>query len=161
MQTGDIILINSRGLIPSAIRFITKSKFNHVEVVERVNDGFVLVGATFKGVNYKSIDTIKGKFICILRHKKWSQLKFNEIHEQIITDKIKSKVGTKYDFISLFTQLYYQKYHKWLGDKNNADKKLYCSEFGAWLNDIDNYYELSPQDLYVHKDLQMIYEGIL
>lgn len=161
MQTSDLILISNRGVIASIIKFITKSQFSHVEVVERINDSNVLVGADFKGIKYKSIDTIKDQYICILRHKKWRQIPFNEIQEEIIIEKIHSKVGTKYDFVSLFSQIYYQTFHKWLGRKTTADKKFYCSEFGAWINGVSNYYELSPQDLYTHKDFYMIYEGKL
>ena len=161
MQTGDVILISNKGFIAYLIKKVTRSKFSHVEVALTSHSSSELVGAHWSGIRMTPITSIKGQYVCILRHKKWWQIEFNEMYNEYYTDIIKSKIGVKYDFFSLLVQIYYQTFHKWVGRKSNADKKFYCSEFAAYVNGVRNFYELSPQGLYEHPDFEVIYEGIM
>lgn len=160
LQTGDIILINGKSLKAKIIKFLTKSKFSHVEVAISNWGNFELVGADWIGIRGTDFNHIlKGKYIAVLRHKKWLTIPFNFAYESAMASRINSKKGDKYDYISLLYQLYKVIFHRWIGKKKNADDKFYCSEFAAWVNELKKYWKLTPEDLYKHKDLFIVWEG--
>lgn len=75
---------------------------------------------------------------------------------------IKSKVGLRYDYISLvFYQILLILSGKWYGTKNS--NSFYCSEFTSWIMYVgagllENWYSMSPARSYrYYKDMDWVY----
>ena len=169
LQTGVIILhrtpasINPISWVAAAIRFFTKSKYNHVSTV--VNNWRVpfINEAIEKGITATSAtERLIGQDVKILmmkglpKEKEWAK-------------KANAYLGnTGYDFTSL---LLFQPIliltKKWIGRKEGkADRKLYCSEYVAKLiyetyniSSFKEWWTVAPVKIEESTAFEVIFEG--
>lgn len=159
LTTLDVVLVRTKfrvkkpiTAISAAIRFMTKSKYNHVGVLVTIFNRIFVVEAAEVGIKITPYDkwASDDKYIKIRRATK----RFNRKHAAEI---VISYVGhVKYDFIStLFYQAIYQISGKklWIGRRGHkAGKLLYCSEFVAMILNMifgvfDDWYKIAPDDI--------------
>lgn len=163
IKTGQIVSVHTpfvpnkpHRYLSAAIRLFTNSYWSHTGILIWVYGTLCVAEADPK--------------VKLTPFKEWAKDKIIKISEYrvpiSIVEKrmghiILSKQGfTNYDFLSLlFFQPIYQITGVWLGRtyNKNADTKLYCSEYVAWVYNqycgmFTDFYKLSPSDL--AKDLR-------
>lgn len=146
LQPGDVLHCTSSRALARAIQWFTKSRINHTATVVEIWGELFIVDSQRDGTNPRPV-------------KQWLE-KFNytyKIHRPKEIDivkyqiKVASKIGfTPYDFASLLIyQPWYQLTGRWIGKtKADSEKRMYCSQFVAWLNDLPKYWELSPNQVF-------------
>ena len=144
----DILLCYSGSVLAKIIRGVTSSKYNHLAIVLKVNDSYMISESQMEGVS-------------LIEFENW-QKKYNykfDIARLILTESesydIEYKVITcanvvKYDFKNLLLhQIIKIKLKIWIGKiGKRATKKQICSEYIAYLIDMPDYYKASPEDVY-------------
>jgi hypothetical protein len=152
LNIGDILLCRRETLLSKLIRKFTKSKYNHVAIYVEVWGEPFIIDAQAKGVNAISYEQWLKKYkyrYTVYRHN----LADTECFKKDISIRAFSKIGfTGYDVLSL---VWYQPRYiftgKWKGKRNeDAIKRMYCSEYVAWVYELPNWWKLSPEDLYVN-----------
>ena len=147
-KTGDIVLFKTKfkwynpiTYVSVAIRAITGYDYNHVGVVVSNWDKLFLNEAIEKGVISIPLEKrLKGQEILVLRDS-------SPIDEKKFAVEANSFLGnTGYDFSSLLVfQLIYQITNKWIGRKEeNATKRMYCSEYVAYLYKMKDWWAVAP-----------------
>ena len=149
LKKGDILHCTSNGWLGKAIQFFTRSRINHTALVLEVWNELYIIDSQRDGTNLrKAEDWIKEfnyKYI-ISRPKNQKDIYLNNISKRAL-----SKSGiTPYDFKSLFWyQPVYQITGNWKGKEGpDAEGKMYCSEYVAWVYELKNWWKLSPQDVF-------------
>lgn len=163
LQTGDIVLYRSNSLLSRLIRFFTMSEFSHAELIVK-NWGYdELTGSVSIGVRGTDFYRYsKGKHISIVRHfDNRDGIDSNE--ERRIAQRANFMKGVKYDFLSLlWFQPIFQIINRWNGrTKEKAENRMYCSEYVAWVYELESWWNYIPADLYYEGDFYCVYEGIL
>jgi hypothetical protein len=159
LKTGDIIVSRTNfkwysplSYLSAAIRFFAKTKYNHAELVVFNWDRCYTNEAVGRGVISSIFGTrTVGKQIRVLRPR------FN-ISEKYIATEANSKLGiTPYDVIGLIHQAIYLSTGVWLGKRSNdADKRMYCFEYVAWVYDMDFWYRTTPKDIIDNRNFETI-----
>lgn len=144
LQEGDVLHCTSNGWLAKLIKFFTRSKINHTAIILKIGHHFFVADAQINGVNLKTIDEWNNKYnyqYIISRPKKFTSKNFNRALD---------KCGiTGYDFASLLFQAWYQVTGRWVGKtKERAEKRMYCSEYVAYVLDLDKWWMKSPKDVY-------------
>ena len=168
LKTGDIILFrteakwNSIGTwISPIIRFMLKSYYNHCGIVINNWNQLMLNESIESGIIGNPIlNKIYERKIKILRSKTYSPNTYDQ--EKEIAIKANSKLGTKYDYLSIFLFLpIYIITKNWVGRiQTDSENKMFCSEYVAWIYSkiFNNYWEISPEDINKNYDFEIIYE---
>jgi hypothetical protein len=146
LKAGDILHCRGRGAISRGIQLVTKSKINHTAMVIEIWGQLYIIDAQSDGVNPRPLKDWmrKYKYEFIIHRPQ-------NIDIKKLSVKAMSKSGvTPYDFSSLLiTQPIFLITGKWVGrTKVKSEKKMYCSEFIAWVFDVEKYWEYSPSRLY-------------
>ncbi|KAF5066668.1 Permuted papain-like amidase enzyme, YaeF/YiiX, C92 family [anaerobic digester metagenome] len=145
LQSGDVLHCTSERLLSRIIRKLTKGRVNHSALAIEVWGELFIIDAQKDGTNLRPISEWNKKY-------KYSYKIFRPTDFSTeIRSKAISKIGsTPYDFLSLIVwQPIYILTGKWHGrGKKNAGKRMYCSEYIAWLFDFDYWWQLSPQAVY-------------
>jgi len=144
LKEGDVLHCTSNGWLAKLIKFFTKSKINHTALVLKMGYHFFIVDAQANGVNLKTVEEWSHKYkykYIISRPRKFSSMNKHRAF---------SKCGvTSYDFMSLLYQFWYVLTGKWVGKSNDdASKRMYCSEYVAYVFKLDKWWEKSPKDVY-------------
>lgn len=146
LETGDILHCRGRRLLSRLIMRFTKSRKSHTAIVVECWGQLYVVDAQRRGVNPTPLyDWHKhyGYEITVSRD-------LNLSDKKALSIKSFSKVGlTRYDISSLF--IIYPIYlftGKWIAKKSKDDNKNYCSDYVAWVKGFDNYWKMSPEDVY-------------
>lgn len=143
--------------ISALIRIFTQSQFTHCGVI--IYNWYVpyMVEADNWPIKSEIIHTrLQGKYIKVLRSK-------IEINEKDFAVKAGSRMSnTWYDYWWVFWQAIYILTWYWYGKKwIDASKSMYCSEYVAWLHDLNYWWMLSPADIIEKTYLfKSIYEWI-
>lgn len=164
LLTGDIVLIRSNKILSKLIRLFTNGIYSHAEIIIKNWDYNELNGAVKIGIRGTDFYRYcKGKNIAILRKKDIIKNGLNYQNEKILATRANSKKGIKYDYWSLlYFQVVYQLFHKWIGrTEEKALKKMYCSEYIAWIFELNKWWTKTPQDLYNEITFEKIFEGKL
>jgi hypothetical protein len=145
---GDVLHCTGTSFIAKAIQLFCRSRINHTALVISIQNILYVIDADGHGVNPKLFDVwmMKNNFKFLISRP---DPEFYNISD--ITNRALSKAGhTRYDFASLFWhQLKYQVTGKWTGKTRiDAEKRMYCSEFVAWVFNIPHWYWSSPYDVY-------------
>lgn len=152
IRTGDILFEQNKHLLAKAIRYFTKSKWSHTEIIiiEAVplTLGAHAVGSYISQLEYRS----KGKKIAIGR--------LIQPLPKNIREKILEHCNIKYDFISL---IYYHViralFGKWMGETGAlAAKKLSCGELVAKILNLPEWWKYHPEDLYQSSFIEIVYD---
>lgn len=145
LQSGDVLHCTSERLLSRIIRKLTKGRVNHSALAIEVWGELFIIDAQKDGTNLRPISEWNKKY-------KYSYKIFRPTDFSTeIRSKAISKIGsTPYDFLSLIVwQPIYILTGKWHGrSKENADDRMYCSEYIAWLFNYENWWQLSPQAVY-------------
>lgn len=148
LQTGDVLHCRRNTFIAKCIKLFTKSRFNHTAMVVEIWGVICIIDSQNDGTNIRTFEQWKKKY----NYKyEVTTLNLSDQEKREMSKKALSMVGvTKYDFVSLLIwQPMYILFGKWHGKKNaSANKRMYCSEFVAWVLGLDRYWALSPQDVF-------------
>lgn len=147
LKTGDILHCTGARLLARLVMFFTRSKISHTAIVICVWDQLYVIDAQKNGVNPKPLQD----WLDYYKYKIKVSRNFSLFNEKNLSIRCFSKVGlTSYDFVSLlFYQPWYLLTERWIGKtKENSTKRMYCSEYVGWCLEIENYWELSPEDIY-------------
>jgi len=160
LQTGDIVFYTRKRVLGKLIKIISKSKVSHCGIVVDLHGTLKISEATECGIVLSDINILDDKEHTILRHKEY--IKLDYIKEQYLRKRIVSKLNTKYDYISLlFYQVMYQVFGKWYGKtEEEADDKLYCSEYVAWIYELKNWWLCSPDDVFNNNKFILLYSTV-
>ena len=143
VQTGDILLYKSKGFLPRAIRWFTRTDVNHVSIaIEMWGEMFVFESIGKGFVPQRIEDSIRGKDITVMKPT------FNINSRELSIFTVSMAGHHRYDFASL---LFFQPIYTitkrlfgkgwWIGKKDEkAIKRLYCSEAIAYIH---NYFYTS------------------
>ena len=145
LKEGDTLHCYSQKILSKIIRFITKGRVSHTAKVIKVWNRLFILDSQSDGSNLRRLDNWEEKYnytYIVTRKKNRDITKLRKKASEVIG-------VTKYDYMSLIIyQPIYQITGIWFGKKEeDAVEKLYCSELCAWLDDIPNYWELSPEQL--------------
>jgi hypothetical protein len=146
LKPGDVLHCTSDKILARAIQFFTKSRISHTATVVDIWGKLFIVDSQRDGTNPRPLKEWIEKYS--YKYKIHRPLEIDIVKYHI---KVASKIGfTPYDFASLLIyQPWYQITGKWIGKTNKeSDKKMYCSEFVAWLNDLPEYWRLSPNQVF-------------
>lgn len=151
LMHGDILHCYSSGFLGKAIQWFTKSRINHTAIVLKINNVTLIADSQANGTNLKTLENWKKKYSYnYMIHRRKVMGAATRAH---ITRKVFSRMGiTGYDFASLLIwQPWYIISGRWKGKKKKeAEKRMYCSEFAAWVYDVPGWWEKSPQALMDH-----------
>jgi len=154
LKTGDIILTSSNTFLAKAIKWFTKSKYNHIGTILIVEDIIYIVESNSYDGGAGVINTPIDSYLNSDKKLLFRRPYFN-INEEAFTSFCLENVGKfKYDFKTL---LFIQPWHTltggWLGTKKvENDSRLICSQFIAYLfhtlhkNLFRNYHSMTPAD---------------
>lgn len=155
LKTGDVILTHGTSFLARAIRYFTRSEFNHaILVVEIWGDKFLLE-AQKEGLVINTIpESLTNKQFKILRAKTYADGLPVEKAKELAMFVMPMVGKHRYDFGSLLVaQPIKQIFNVWVGRRNaKASKRLYCSEFIALVYNrmfkfFPYWYETTPKDL--------------
>lgn len=172
VQSGDIILVRTKSLIGTLIRFFqnifgSDCPYNHVAIIAKYNGIYYVyesLSTGFVRTPYTMWDTKNKEFVILRPTFDFNKNKLDELCTNI--------VGTKYDFVgTLWIQLIQQVSDERinLGTKNKkkAEKRLYCSEAIAYLFNMAsknimyvNWMLTDPQDLFEDWINNKLYEKL-
>lgn len=147
LQTGDILHCHGKTWVSKAIRWFTKSWVNHTAVVVEVWGHTYIVDAQKNGVNPKPLEAWLKEYnyeIIVARPKTGPK------DPRTFSIRAFMKVGlTGYDYNSLiFRHPWAIITKKWARDKDTNDKRMVCSEYVAWLYQVEKPYRITPKKLY-------------
>jgi len=160
VRSGDIILIRTKSLIGTLIRFFqnlwgVKCPYNHVAIIaydKGVYYVYESLSTGFVRTPYTQWDTKNKEFIIIRPTFDFNKEKVDNLCLKLI--------GTKYDFVgTLWMQLIQQVSDERINigtkNKQKAGKRLYCSEAIAFIFNRSskgimyvNWMLTDPQDIY-------------
>jgi hypothetical protein len=158
LQAGDVLHCTSKGFLARAIQWFTKSRINHTALVIELQGKLFVIDSQRDGTNPRPLQEWMDKFnyeFCFHRP-------LNHDIEVIQVRALAKSGHTSYDFAALlWHQPVYILTGKWIGRRHTADKKMFCSEYVAWVYNFPNWHKLSPQALYEamndHEDFLLIF----
>lgn len=145
IQTGDILHCRGRRMISKLIMRFTKSKWSHTALAIRISGDLFIIDAQKDGVNLRPFSAWHKEYQYeFLVHRSTSQIFPNTLQQRAL-----SKVGhTAYDFVSLIARQPIELVTgKWKENKD-PERKMYCSEYVAWVYSHPHYFSMSPEDVY-------------
>ena len=145
LKTGDILHCSGKRIISKLIKKFTKSEFSHSALFIEIWGQPYIIDAQKDGVNVRPLHEWQEMYnYDILVHRS-SDL----VNEKTFAQRALTKVGhTAYDFEGLVLRQPVELLTgKWV-EKGDTTKRMYCSEYVAWVYGIEKAYRFSPQDLY-------------
>jgi hypothetical protein len=156
LKTGDILHTHTPftikrplTIIAAAIRWATKSYWNHTAVVVRIWGKVFIMESEIHGVQrpIPLEEWVGNKTVSITRSYEESEREY--------ALKAISKIGkAKYDFASLFwfhpIEILFGRYYGYTSERKAA-KRFYCSEYAAWLRNYPDWFKMKPIDLYEYE----------
>lgn len=161
IETGDCLLVSSKGILPDAIQWFENCKWNHAAFFLWLNDILYVIESDIHGIALTKFDDyIKGdKGLLICKPK-------TQLNEQTKSDMINFTLEytghTPYDFINLLffqpiryiTKFLFNK-EIWIGrGKSKANRRFICGEWIAYIynhffiNWFKNWNQISPADIF-------------
>lgn len=137
IKTGDILQVSGDKLTSKIIKKFTKSQWSHAGIFVWIWDELYVIEAEKRGIQITKWNDVKyqgGK----TTSKKLKLLKPDleyRINEEELARFVLPYCGTEpYDFIGLLSQAFFQITGIWWGKtKEAAEKRMYCSEFVAFV----------------------------
>lgn len=161
VRTGDVGMYRNEFWLASpvtwlaaAIRWATRSKYNHAVVFVNVFGRLMIYEALGNGIRCRPANKFlirKRSEILILRKKE----NLSTLDEFDFAVKANNLLGTEYGFKDILYQAWYRLTGKWLGPENDtALKALTCTEFVAYMHHLPSYYKASPKELLQSTDFR-------
>lgn len=147
LRTGDVLHCKGHRLLSKAISFFTKSPITHSAVVIECWGQIYVVDAQKNGVNPKPLKAWLEEYKYDIYV---SRPKIGPKDPKTFSIKAFSKVGLiGYDFESLLWKFPISILTgKWGKDKDPNEDKMVCSEYVAWLWQIERSYRITPKRLH-------------
>jgi hypothetical protein len=148
LQNGDSLICYSNGWLGRQIQRFTKSGANHAAKVIKVSGVLMVIDSQRNGTNVKTFENWLAEYGYNYRVYRYRYA--NPNWGKAIRERALSKAGvTGYDFMSLFVwQPWYLLTGKWAGRKREqAENRMYCSEYVGWVDELPDWWTLSPADL--------------
>lgn len=147
-KSGDIFICRGKSWIAKAIRWATKSHYNHACIFIEIWGQPYFMDSAANGTNLIPMDEWEKEYefeYVVYRNPKLTDHKAFNI-------KAVSKSGhTGYDFKSLILRQPWQIITgKWKYKGDKETEKMYCSEYTAWCHDIKGNYRMSPEELFAY-----------
>lgn len=146
IKSGDILFCTGKSLLSKLIMKFTKSNYSHAALAIEVWGEICIIDSQKDGTNLRLL-------------KEWGKnykYKYDIVRPFSFTTEMKSraieKMGfTPYDFYSLvILQPLYLITKRWFGKRGEkAEKRMYCSEFVAYVFGIKDDFEMNPGGLYI------------
>lgn len=161
IKAGDILHCKSDGFLGRNIQRVTGSIYNHTAFAIEIYGDIYIVDAQRGGIIPRRLDLWLERYdykIDIHRNKYWTKEDIDSLCVRAM-----SKSGeTPYDFASLFLyQPIYNIFGVWKGKRNeDADSRMYCSEYIGWIVRLPGYYKMSPGVVFDELDLRYEYKFI-
>jgi len=144
LREGDILHCMSNGWLAKLIKFFTRSKINHTALVLNIYGKLFIVDSQIKGTNPRPLIEWAKKYNYTYEISRPKN--FSIGHKKLA---ISAFGHTPYDFASLIFQAWYQITGKWIGKTyEEAKKRMYCSEFVAYVFQMHKWWKMSPAKLY-------------
>lgn len=140
----------------------TRCKYSHAAIIGNHRDSQWIFEAVKTGVERNDINKrIKNHSIAILEPN-FNFNKYN-ISSKAIGEWAWDKETrcSEYDFLAVFAiQPIFILTGKWIGRKSpGPNRKFYCSEFVAWLFELPQWWDWSPNSFYKSEMFNVIFEG--
>ena len=155
LETGDILHCWSDGIIGKLIRRFEKSNLNHTAIFIRINGLPYVIEAQARGIYPVPFDVWVERYNYTYSISRYKHKRYSNRDENV--NKLLSKSGVPYDYFAL---LVHHPIHIltgiWVGRRGeDAQGRMFCSEFAAWFVGYKDYYLLSPQQFYsrIRKDI--------
>lgn len=147
---GDVLHCYGKGPVARLISLFTRSKITHTAIVVELAGQILIAESQANGSNLKSLSEWRRKYNYSFVFSRNRDHMLPE-YRNMITERVISKIGvTGYDFKSLLW--FHPRYiisGKWKGKEDDkAAKRMYCSEFVAYVLNIEDWYKLSPTELH-------------
>lgn len=148
LMPGDVLHCTGDSFLSKAIQLFCRSRINHTAFVIEIAGIIYIIDSDAHGVNPKLLEHWMKK-----NNYKFYVSRPDPEHfdiDQLCIKALSQSGVTNYDFGSLFWhQIKYQLTGKWSGKTDiEAEKRMYCSEFIAWVFSLKYWYSLSPQDVF-------------
>lgn len=144
IRSGDVLHCTSNGWLARAIKKITKSKVNHTALAIECWGELFIIDSQKEGTHLRPFN----QWIDEMKYTYQVSRPINFTSDQ--KNKAVSKIGfTPYDFMSLILwQPLYILTGKWHGHREDkATKRMYCSEYVAYVFDLPKWWDKSPQEV--------------
>ena len=165
LETGDILLVDTEGVIASSIDVFQGNDYNHALMVVKLLGVTYFFEAIKSGVALTSLDSYDGKDadFLLLKPKK----KFN-ISERKLAAFILPLTKANYGFCNLFIYQAIRYITKWLGcelwigrSKEKSTKKFICGKLVAYVYNhftglFPDWHIVAPADLYNSEEFNHI-----
>lgn len=145
LKTGDVLHCSGKKLISRLIKKATKSNYSHSAIFIEIWGQPYVIDAQKDGVNVRPWnDWLEMYDYNITVHRLTKLLNPTRFAQRAMT-----RVGhTAYDFEGLLIRQPIELLtNRWI-EKGDTEKKMYCSEYVAWVYGVEKAYKFSPQDLY-------------
>lgn len=148
LYTGDVLHCIGKGFLAKAIRWFTRSKYNHTALVVECWGETYIVDAQKNGVNPKPLEAWLKEYeyeILVARPPEMTDLE-----AKTFSIRAFQKVGlTGYDFqLLLIKHPWSIITGKWKKNMRDPKDKMVCSEYVGWVYRMLQAVRLTPQDLY-------------
>jgi hypothetical protein len=158
IKAGDVLHCSSSGWLGRKIQKFTKSEINHTAFAIDIWGELFIIDSQKDGTNPRKFDDWQKKYnYSYIIHRNINP----EFDVKYYSKRAMSKSGkTPYDFFALFIhQPVFIWTGIWLGrNRKKAEKRMYCSEFVAWVLKIRKWWTYNPKDVYeeLSKDLEWV-----
>lgn len=150
LKTGDLLICSADRVISKAIKAFTGSKVSHTAHVVKVHGKVLIVEAQMRGVH-------------IITYEEWVKrygYKYVVARPQhmpnrndFARDAFSKTSFRNYDIRAILIDFpWFLMTGKWIGEKTEAavllDNKFNCSTLSGYLYKFDNWWKMTPQDIY-------------
>lgn len=145
LKVGDILHCSGNRVLSKLIKKFTKSKFSHTALFIEIWGQPYIIDAQKDGVNVRPFEEWKKEYnYNFIVHRP-----VNPIDEKEFSIRALSKVGhTAYDIEGLVFKHPWQILTGTWKEKGDKSEQMFCSEFVAWVYNVETSYRMSPQDVY-------------
>ena len=145
LKTGDILHCSGKRLLSRMIKKATKSQFSHTALFIEIWGEPYVIDAQKDGVNLRPWN----EWMKVYDYEITAHRSSDLVNEKTFAQRALTKVGhTAYDFEGLLVRQPVELLTGEWVEKGNKERKMYCSEYVAWVYGIEKAFRFSPQDLY-------------
>ena len=160
LKAGDVLHCRSRGFVARGIQLFTKSRINHTAMVIELYGKKYIIDSQRDGTNPRPIEEWLNKFSYQFSvHRPVQDIDIDAVQERALS----MSGHSPYDFASLLIyQPIYILFGKWKGRREEkAERRMYCSEFVAWVYEYEKWWKLSPAEFKSQMDEDPRFEEFL
>lgn len=149
LHTGDILHCTRNTFISRLIKMVIGGEYSHTALFIEIWGQPFIVEAQKNGVNLKHFDAWTKKYNYSFSVSRFTG--YPKISDEIISLRALSVAGvTPYDFESFLFRKPKEILTKKWNSRKNESKKMFCSEYVAWVYQFDNDEKMTPQQLYAY-----------